>query len=155
EGLRAIDHVAKLAHVAGPRIALEHCQDLGGRLFGRAVEEVLDQERDVLEPIAQGWHHEAHHGEPIEEVRAEAARLDLVAEVPVRRRNDAYVDLVGLVAADAAHRAALEDAQQLGLQIERELADLVEEERAARGALEGSAPRVRRAREGTLDVTEQ
>ena len=39
-------------------------------------------------------------------------------------------------AADAADLPALEDAEELGLQREGQLADLVEEERAAVGALE-------------------
>jgi hypothetical protein len=43
---------------------------------------------------------------------------------------------VGLLAPDAPHDAVLQDAQQLGLQRHRHLAELVEEERAAVGRLE-------------------
>ena len=45
--------------------------------------------------------------------------------------DDAHVDGDGLGAAEPPHHARLERAQELGLQLERELADLVEEERAA------------------------
>ena len=49
----------------------------------------------------------------------------------MRGGEDADVDLARLVAADRAHLALLEDAQQLGLHRAAHLADLVEEERAA------------------------
>jgi hypothetical protein len=51
-----------------------------------------------------------------------------------------------LVAADPADDAVLERAQELGLHLERQLADLVEEHRAAGGGLEDAAPRRRRRR---------
>ena len=41
-------------------------------------------------------------------------------------------------AADALELAVLDHAQELGLQLERQLADLVEEERAAVGELEAA-----------------
>ena len=48
------------------------------------------------------------------------------------------------VVADALELALLEHAQQLGLQLERDLADLVEEERAAVGELEAPGDRATR-----------
>src|SRR6266542_2870920 len=48
----------------------------------------------------------------------------LVLEVAVGGGDDAHVDLDGLVGADAADLALLERAQELGLQIERQLAEL-------------------------------
>ena len=50
------------------------------------------------------------------------------------------------VAADAAHLAPLERAQELRLQLERQLADLVDEERAAVRLLEDARARRRRRR---------
>ena len=44
--------------------------------------------------------------------------------------------LIGLRAADALDLAFLDRAQQLGLQVEPQVADLVEEQRAAGGQLE-------------------
>ena len=43
---------------------------------------------------------------------------------------------IGLRAADALDLALLDGAQQLGLQVEAQVADLVEEQRAAGGHLE-------------------
>jgi peptide chain release factor 2/peptide chain release factor len=59
--------------------------------------------------------------------------VDHLREVAVGRSDDADVDLDRLLAADAAHGALLQDAQQHGLDLGRQLADLVEqaEHRAA------------------------
>ena len=46
-------------------------------------------------------------------------------------------------AADALERPLLEDAEELDLGARRDVADLVEEERAALGQLEATAPRAR------------
>ena len=54
----------------------------------------------------------------------------------MRGGDDADVDVDRLRLADAAHLAAIEHAQQLRLEVERELADLVEEQRAAVGGLD-------------------
>jgi hypothetical protein len=84
-----------------------------------------------------------HHGEPVEQVGAKPRVVDLTAEVAMGRRDHADVDLDRLRAADPADRARLERAQQLRLLIDRELADLVEEQRAAVGFFErADAPRV-------------
>ncbi len=61
----------------------------------------------------------------------------------------------GFADADAQHLAVLEHAQQLGLEVARDLADLVEEERAAVGALEAAGARRDGAGEGAVLVAEQ
>ena len=104
-----------------------------------AREEVVDEEVDVLLALAQRRDQDRQHVEAVEEVLAEAARLRLGGEVAVRRRDDADVDLDVLRVAEAADRLLLQHAQQLHLEVERQLADLVEEERAAVGLLEEPA----------------
>jgi hypothetical protein len=59
------------------------------------------------------------------------------------------------VRAEALHLARFERTQQLGLQVHRQLADLVEEDRAPRGGFERAGTRPVRARERALLVTEQ
>src|SRR5437764_909463 len=66
--------------------------------------------------------------------RSSAAR-DNRLESAVRRRHHAGVGLERARAADALELAVLEQAQDLGLQRQRQLADLVDEERAAVGRL--------------------
>ena len=59
-------------------------------------------------------------------------------EVAVRRGDEADVDLDRLRTADPLELLLLQDAQQLRLELERDLADLVEEQRAAVGHLEAA-----------------
>ena len=73
--------------------------------------------------------------EPVEQILAEAAVLDRLFEVGVGGGDDADVDGERRGVAERADFAGLEEAEELGLQVEAELADLVEEQRAAaRGA---------------------
>jgi phosphatidylserine/phosphatidylglycerophosphate/cardiolipin synthase-like enzyme len=51
-------------------------------------------------------------GEPVEQVAAEPARLDLGAKISVGRSDHAHVDRAGLGAAHAAHLALLEHSEQ-------------------------------------------
>ena len=76
-------------------------------------------------------------------------------EIAIRRCDDANVDGVRAVVADALVLALLQHAQQLALQIERNLADLVEEDRAAVGELETPDPIAMRARERAFHVAEE
>src|SRR4029078_3005184 len=69
--------------------------------------------------------------------------------------DQADVDLDGLEAADALELALLDRAQELDLHLDRDLADLVEEQRAAVGELEPAGLARRRAGERALLVAEQ
>ena len=62
--------------------------------------------------------------------------MTALLEIDVGRGDQAEVGLDRLGAADALDLAFLDRAQQLGLQIEPQVADLVEEQRAARRELE-------------------
>ena len=70
--------------------------------------------------------------QPVEEVLAEASLVERRAQVAVGRGEDrARRPATGPAAAQALDLARLEHAQQLGLQLERHVADLVEQQRAA------------------------
>ena len=81
--------------------------------------------------------------------------LDLAFEVAVGRRDDARVEGLLLVAADRPHRSLLESAQQLGLHACRHLADLVEQDRSARGPDEETLARGARVGECAAHVAEE
>src|SRR6185312_3729499 len=89
------------------------------------------------------------------EILAELALLHFLAQILLGRGDDADVDIDGAIAADATDLALLEHAQELGLQIERELAELVEEDGAPVRRFEGDLPRGGRAGERALLVAEQ
>ena len=97
----------------------------------------------------------ARDREAVVEILAEPPAVDLDAEIAIRGGDHPQIDLEGLGTTDAANFLALEHAEQLRLHSERQLTDLVEEHRAAVGALERACVRVRGAGEGAALVAEQ
>jgi hypothetical protein len=99
------------------------------------VYEALDlgaeQPGDLLGPIAQRRRHDARRGDAVEEVLAQLAGGDLGAQIAVRRRAEAQIDPARARGAEGQHLAGLEQAEELGLDRQRELAHLVEEQRAS------------------------
>ena len=93
--------------------------------------------------------------EPEEQVLAEQLVGDHLAEVAIGRAEDADVDAERLVLADAADLAGFEEPQQLDLHALVQLADLVEEERAAVGDLEEPLAVRVGAGEGPLAMAEE
>ena len=81
--------------------------------------------------------------------------VDLLLEVGVGGRDDAHIDLDLLPPADALDDLVLQEAQQLDLQRMRQIADLVEEQRALIGALDLADGLLHRAGEGAALVAEQ
>src|SRR5204863_5833926 len=104
------------------------------------------QDEDVAAARAQRRQLDADDVDAVVEVLAEAALLDRRLEVAVRRRHEAHVEADLAAAAQRAHHALLQRAQELWLEAQRKLADLVEEERPAARLHE--QPLARRARVG-------
>ena len=154
--------VLELAHVAGPGVAGDQLQrlladavDAPALLGGEPRQEVHGELRHVLEALAQRRHPDREDVEAVVEVLAELAVLDQLDHVAVGRRDQAEVDLDRLLGADRIDLALLQGAQQLDLRLERQLADLVEEQRAAVGLLELADALVDGAGERALLVAEQ
>ena len=103
--------------------------------------EVMRQQRHVLHAVAKRRHPDADDGQAEQQVVAEAPWLAAQSERPVGRRHDPDVDRPRHVLAEPPDFALLQGPQQLGLRARRQLANLVEEKRAA------DAP-PRRARRG-------
>ena len=90
------------------------------------------------------------------EVLAEAARRATAASRSwLVAARSAHVDADRLVAADALELLLLQRAQELRLRLERHVADLVEEERAAVGGLELALAARDRAGERAALVAEE
>src|SRR5690606_41243158 len=86
---------------------------------------------------------------------SEAALFHPFVEVAIGGSDDAHVHRAGVRAAQGADLAVLQHAQQLRLQIERELANFIEEQRAAVRRDEEAFLRAAGAGEGAAAVTEQ
>ena len=132
--------VLQLADVARPGPLADRREGLGEKRSSpqpcrrsSASQDVLGQRRDVLGAVAERRDDDPGDVEAVEQVLAEPAGGDLLRQVAVGGRDDAGVGAEGLGPADALELALLEDAEDLGLGRQRQLADLVEEDGAAGG----------------------
>ena len=119
------------------------------------LEEMVDQQRDVVAPLAQRRELDADDLEAMIKVLAELPLGDGVGQVAVGGRDQTDVDLDRLVGAHADDLAAFEHAEQLDLDRDRHVADLVEEQRAAVGVLKPADAIAVGAGERPFDVAEQ
>ena len=106
------------------------------QLLVEVGEEVVDQERNVLLALSERREMDWDHVEPVEEILTKGLFLYRLNEVLVRGGDYSNVDLDGSGGADSLELAVLEYSKELDLQWERQLADLVEEQRALVGLLE-------------------
>ena len=113
------------------------------------------QSRDVVRTIPQGRQHHREYIQPVVEVVAEAAVGNHLRQVAVRGRNQPHIDLDRLRAAQALELLFLQHAEQLGLQLRGDVADLVEEQRPLVRQLETPDFLADGTGEGTLLVAEQ
>lgn len=117
---------------------------------------VVDQCRDVVGTLAQRRDRDPHDADAVVEVPSETALLHFLLQVAVGRGHEPHVDGARLALPKACDGALLQSTQQIGLQVERHLADLVEAERAAVGVFEPAGPSFAgRTREGSGRVAEQ
>src|SRR5262245_10816908 len=137
-----LDHVLQLAHIAEPAIVQEDLHHLRCEVLGRLprprvlLREVPCQKRNVLGSLAQRRQLDADHVDAEIQVLAETPLLDHPRQRLVACRDDANIDLDRLRPTDALEATLLEHTQQLDLHRGWDLADLIEEERAAVGLLE-------------------
>ena len=133
----------ELADVARPavleqhlhRAALEAGEPLAVALRVLA-EEVLREQRQILAAVAQRRQPDLDRVQAEQQVLPEPAGADLVVQLGVGRRDDPDVDAPRARRSEPLELAGLDDAQQLGLLAERDVGDLVEEQRALVGQLE-------------------
>ncbi len=155
------DHVLQLADVARPVIDLQAFVRLAGEVQPAVVEltvvieEVFGDADDVLAALAQRRQRDRDHVETIVEIEAEAPLAQRFGEIDMGGGDETEVDMVRPVAADRLYLLVLQHAQQLGLQIERHVADLVEEEGAFVRLLELAFLAAEGAGEAAFLVTEE
>ena len=118
------------------------------------IDEVLHEHGDVFPALLQRGQVDVEDVQAEVEVLAEAPRLDLVLEIPVRGADhpDIHHDLA--LPTEAAQPLLLEHAEELGLQLDGNLSHLVEEQRAAVGQLPGAEAPLVGPGEGAALVTE-
>ena len=95
------------------------------------------------------------HIQAIIKVGAKLAVRDLLREVSIGRGHQANIHMDGARAAQPFEFVLLQNPQELGLQFERNIADLVEKQRAAMGQLEAADALRNGAGERALFMAEQ
>src|SRR5512144_2938616 len=101
--------------------------------FACFAQEVRAEMRDVLPPLPQGRDVNPDDAEAVVEVLSEFSFLDALLEVRVGGGKDPDVYRLRSRLTNGHHLALLEEPQQLRLDIDRQVADFVEEQRAAGG----------------------
>ena len=94
---------------------------------------MLDEHRDVLATLAERGNPDHHDRDTVVEIGAEGAGVGGFLGILVGGRHETNVRTDRLGPADLDELTALNHAQQLGLEIGAELAQLVDEERAVIG----------------------
>ena len=113
------------------------------------------EHRDVVRPITQRRNRDRKHRQPEIEILPELPGRNRRAQVAVGRRDDADVHLQKGGAADALEPLLFERAEDLGLQRQRQIANLVEKQRPAVRELELAGLARSRAGKRALLVPEE
>ena len=119
------------------------------------VDEAPDEQRNVLGTLAQRRHINRKDVESVVEILPERIVGDTLLEVAVSGRDDSDVDVHGFRASEPFDLPLLEHAQQLDLNVERQVADLVEKDRRVVRELEASDLSRQRSGERALLAAEQ
>ena len=153
DGLR---NVEQLAHVARPRVDQERLERLGRQrgVIGKPCM-FAEQADDVGPALSKRRQPQRVGGEAEVEVLAERAGVNRRFDGEVGCGEHAHVDLPRRGRADASDEAVFERGEQFGLKLGRQLADLVEEQRAAVGDLDQACFRRRSARERAALVAKE
>ena len=119
------------------------------------LREVLHERRNVIGPLAQRRIENRKDVEAIVEIAAELLVGDHLREIAVGCRDEPDVDADGAGAAQPLELLLLQHTQELRLQLERDVADFVEEQRAAVRQLEPADLLRDGARERAFLVSEE
>jgi hypothetical protein len=159
---RALQDVLQFPNVAGPRVSLELPEHLPRNVHdalavarGQPLHEVPRQDRDIAPTMAERRNGDREDVQPEIPITAETTGPDFFVNVAVGGRNHARLDAHRPVSAQTLELTFLQKPQQLCLRLDRELADLVEEESAAVRQLHAPDLRCPRVGERAALVTEQ
>ena len=120
-----------------------------------AGDEALDQDGNVILPFAQGRDVDTQHVEAEEQVLTERALAHGPLEIRVGRGDQADPRRQLCLTTDTIECSLLQQAQEMALLVDRQIADLVEEHRAVLGLFDEAAVAAVGTGEGAAFVAEQ
>src|SRR5262249_37115515 len=159
---RPLDHILKLTDVAGPRILAKRLEmrsaderrgDSDARR--RHADEMHRELRDILDSLPERRQLNRKDAEPVIQILPESAVRHLLGEIAIRGGHDSHGDMASPLLTDTLEPSFLNRAKQLALQLQRNFADFVEEERPAIGCLKPSGSIAHGASEGSFHMAEK
>ena len=123
--------------------------------FCKAFQEELRQRNNVFPAFPQGREDDMDGVDAVVQVFAETAFPYQLFQVHVGGADKPDIHRDGLGAAHAHHAPALNHPQQLGLQVQRDIADFVQEECSAVGLFKLAGVVCMGVRKGAFDVAEE
>jgi len=159
---RALDDVAQLSNVSRPRMSSEGIQAVLAHTLDSLpvfpvefLDEVLDEQRQILEPVSQRRQLDGVNVKTVVEVLAQSPLADRLMQRTIGCGEDAHVDRQLFACAETENSLLFENTEQFGLHLRPHLGDLVEEKAATVRPLEASLAPAIRARKGPALVAEQ
>ena len=148
-----LDGRAQFANVAGPVVSKESVHCIGGQIEKRFIirftempQKTVHEKRNIFLSFAQRRHGDSHHVQAKEQIVTEFSLLHQFLEVLICRRHHPRIRAQRLIAADPLESMVFaHDAEQFHLRVRIDLADFIEENRAAGGLLESSNPTLTRS----------
>src|SRR6266581_101350 len=131
----SFDGIFQLPDVARKAVMAEQLQHLrgefglGGRLRAELVEKMGEEQRNVFPPLLQRGVVDENHVDPEEQVFSELAPFYHVGQVPVGGADEAEIETFESRAPYPGNPLFLDDPQEFPLKIQRQLSDLVKQER--------------------------
>ena len=104
--------------------------------IGGLTQQMVGQQRNIFRAFGERRYFQVHYVEAVEQVFTKLAAGHHLRQVAVGGGDNPHVDFDIAVAAQRAHLALLQDAQQLHLQRNRHITDLVEKQRTTLSGLE-------------------
>ena len=139
---RLLNHILQLADIAAPAGTLKYqfrriikSADGPMILLGILGDKALRQRHDILPALPQGRQGDMNGVDSIVKILPEPALADQLLQVHIRCTNQPDIHWNGLCAANTHDAPVLDHPKQLGLQVQRNIANLIQEERAAVGLL--------------------
>src|SRR5258708_2863011 len=137
ERLRPANKVFKLTNVPRPAMGFQARSEVGrDAICNRGTCSVLQEEMlgeicDVLATIAQWRNGERQYIQPVVKIRPEFSGGDRGAKRPIRSCDYAHIQRYRASAAQRIYFAFLQHAQKFWLQLQRHLADFIQQKSAA------------------------
>ncbi len=129
--------------------------DLAMAARSMLFEEMLYQQRDIFDPLAQRRQVNRDDAQAIEQVFAKGPGLDGFPQIAVAAGNDADVQLDAFLAAHLHEFPLLDHPQQLRLDVETQVGDFIEKEGPMIGQFKQTVLGLKGTGERAFDVAEQ